>query len=291
MTLYTMKELLQDAYDKQYAIPAFNFDNFDLLMGVFEGSMEAQSPLIIQITQPAIEFFGIENVVDIVKNEALLRRIPTALHLDHADNLDIIESGIKNGFTSVMIDCSEKDFEENVRMTRKVIDLARPYNVTVEAEIGQVGVTRDPLKGSSISTEMMTDPQAAMSFKEATDVDVLAVSIGTIHGMKVKEMKLDIERLQQINTKLCIPLVLHGSSGASEADLKRAIKNGIAKTNVETELRVTFRNTLDKMLAENPNEIKPRNIMKNVRKAIQQKVIYRQTLLNSAGKIAERVKS
>lgn len=291
MSLYTMKELLQDAYAKQYAIPAFNFDNFDLLMGVFEGATEAQSPLILQITQPAIEFFGIENVVDIVRNEAAIRRLPTALHLDHADNLEIIESAIKTGFTSVMIDYSEKDFADNVRMTQKVVELARPFNVTVEAEIGQVGVTADPLSCSSISTDTMTDPQAAITFKEATDVDVLAVSIGTIHGMKVKEMQLDIERLQEINAKLGIPLVLHGSSGAREADLKKVINYGITKTNVETELRVTFRNTLEKILAENPNEIKPRNIMKHVREAIKQKVIQRQTLLKSAGKIAMSVKS
>ncbi|WP_261301712.1 class II fructose-bisphosphate aldolase [Paenibacillus andongensis] len=291
MSLYTMKELLQDAYAKQYAIPAFNFDNFDLLMGVFEGATEAQSPLILQITQPAIEFFGIENVVDIVRNEAAIRKLPTALHLDHADNLEIIESAIKTGFTSVMIDYSEKDFADNARMTQKVVELARPFNVTVEAEIGQVGVTADPLSCSSISTDMMTDPQAAITFKEATDVDVLAVSIGTIHGMKVKEMQLDIERLQEINAKLGIPLVLHGSSGAREADLKKVINYGITKTNVETELRVTFRNTLEKMLAENPNEIKPRNIMKHVREAIKQKVIQRQTLLKSAGRIAMSVKS
>jgi ketose-bisphosphate aldolase len=289
MSLYTMKELLQDAYARQYAIPAFNFDNFDLLMGVFEGAAIAQSPLIVQITQPAIEFFGIENVVDVVRNEAVKRKLPTALHLDHADNLEIIERAIKVGFTSVMIDYSEKNFEENVTMTQKVVELARPFNVTVEAEIGQVGITADPFNGSLISADTMTDPEAAFLFKEATDVDALAVSIGTIHGMKVKEMKLDIGRLQEINAKLGIPLVLHGSSGASEADLKKVIKHGITKTNVETELRVTFRNILEKMLVENPDEIKPRNIMKYVREAIMQKVIYRQTMLNSVGKIKVRV--
>lgn len=282
MSLYTMKELLQDAYSKQYAIPAFNFDNIDLLMGVFDGAEETQSPVIIQITEPAIVSVGIDNVVDVVKNEARKRKVVTALHLDHADNLDIINAAVKKGFTSVMIDYSDKSFIDNVRMTQEVVKIARPQQVTVEAEVGQVGVTSDPLAGSAVAEESMTTAEAALYFKQETDIDVLAVSIGTIHGMKVKQMKLDLDRLQEINNSLGIPLVLHGSSGASEADLKQAIKLGITKTNVETELRVAFRQALETTFQNYPNEIKPRNLMKHVREAIKQKVMHRQLLLECA---------
>ncbi len=280
--LYTMKQLLDDAYKNHYAIPAFNFDNFELLMGIFQGAKQVQTPVIVQITEPAIEWLNVENVVSMVKNEAEQCGLPVALHLDHANNFDIIKSCIKAGFTSVMIDYSDKDLQQNMEMTRQVVDLAKNYNVTVESEVGIVSNINE----TDEQDNEFTNLNNAINFCKYTNIDVLGISIGNTHGMRNRTASLDIERLVSINEKLQLPLALHGSSGVKEEDLAKAIKFGITKVNMETELRVAFRKAIEDIFAEKPNEIKPRNIMAKVRQSISEHVIKHYKLLNSAGKYA-----
>ena len=285
MTLYPMKDLLIDAYRNHYAIPAFNFENFDVLAGIFVGAEASRSPLIIQITQPALEFLGVEQVVAVVSLEAKRRKVPTALHLDHGDNLAMIQTAINSGFTSVMIDGSEKPFAENVAVTKEVIQLARPKGVTVEALIGHVGTAVNmPQERDTMGTPLLTNPQDALIFHEQTTIDVLAVAVGSIHGVKSKGVHLDLPRLAEIYQQVTIPLVLHGSSGVVYEDLCAAIKLGITKTNIETALRVIFRQSLEQLLSEKPQEVKPRNIMGAVRKATQDYVMEQQHILQSSGK-------
>jgi ketose-bisphosphate aldolase len=284
-----MLELLTNAYENHYAIPAFNFDSFDVLFGIFDGAVETQSPLIVQITPPSLEFLGIKNVVSVVRHEAERRNIPTALHLDHADNLDIIRQCVEHGFTSVMLDYSDREYDINVTMTQKAVELCRSRNVTVEGEIGHVGILSQSPNTSSDAIAL-TDIIMAADFYKATEIDVLGIAIGNIHGVRTKERELDIPRLTQIHSIVPIPLALHGSSGTKESDLQQVIYLGVAKVNIETRLRLTFRRTLDDVLRENPDEIKPRNIMRKIRDAIKKEVISYQNLLQSAGRIIKEQK-
>lgn len=281
-----MSEILKDGYEKKYAIPAFNFDSYDVLLAIFEGTSETQSPLIAQITEPAIESLGLENVVSIVKNEAALRNIPTALHLDHGENLDIIKRCYKAGFTSAMIDFSCSDIEENIRVTREVKEIAEKYGASVESSIGHVGTTGNPENETLSDDESLhTDLNDAIRFYEETKVDALAVSIGSVHGMTRQQIEIDIESLKFLHENIKVPFVLHGSSGVSKESLEKCIEYGIAKTNVETELRKAYRDGLDEILEKDKSLIKPRHIMKHVRELVKEKVVYRQNLLGANGKI------
>ncbi|MCP4365607.1 MAG: class II fructose-bisphosphate aldolase family protein [Planctomycetes bacterium] len=279
-----MKELLNDAYRNRYAVPAFNFETFDLLFGIFDGAVASKSPLIVQITESSLEFLGVDNVVAVVTNEAVRRSVPTALHLDHCSNIHMIEQCVNAGFTSVMIDYSNKTFEDNVTMTKRVIGLASPKDVTVESEIGVIGSASD-MKQTVVPDHIeMTDPDMALRFYEETHIDALAVAVGSVHGMKVKEKRVDFQRLARINNLLGIPLVLHGCSGLATTDLKNSINEGVTKANIATELRVTFREALVKHLRNFPDEIKARNIMSQVRISIKEIVIAKQHLLGCAGR-------
>ncbi len=282
MSLFTMKQLLDDAYQNHYAIPAFNFDNFELLVGVFRGAEEAQTPVIIQITEPAIEWLTLKNVVSVVKNEVERCGLPVALHLDHASNFDLIKSCVKAGFTSVMIDYSDKDIKQNMEMTRQVVDFAKKFNVSVESEVGVVSNINETKELSNDFTSF----DQAIDFCQYTQIDVLGISIGNTHGMKNRTASLDIERLIRINDKLQKPLALHGSSGVKEDDLVKATKFGVTKVNIETELRVAFKKAIEEIFRDKPNEIKPRNIMAQVRQRISEHVIEHYKLLNSYGKCA-----
>lgn len=277
--LSAMRDLLIRARRQGYAVPAFNFDNFDVLFGIFRGSIRTQSPIIVQITEPAVRFLGIDNVVSVVRNEAARAALATALHLDHGRDMDLIRHCIEAGFTSVMIDCSSEAVGSNVAATRSALSLARTTGATVEAALGHVGSNRDYSDGA------FTDPNAAREFWTRTEVDALAVAAGTVHGgARGAVTRLDLERLGAIARAVPVPLVLHGSSGASFDDLKAAVAVGVAKMNVETELRWAFRRSLEQALREQPDEVRMRNLVGEAQTAVAAKVLERQELLGCAGK-------
>lgn len=265
MSLRNMKDLLIDAYKNKYAIPAFNFDNFEILMGILDGAELCNTPVIIQITEPALQWLGIENVVNIVKTESRKRNLDVALHLDHAEDFELIQRCIKVGFTSVMIDCSKQDYEHNLETTKKVVEFAHNYNVCVEGELGYVS-------DFVSNNDELTNIDLVKNYVDYTGIDVLGVSVGNTHGGMKRERELDIDLLKKINSLVNLPLALHGSSGVKYSMIKEAVQNGITKINTETALRVEFRNKIEKSLL-NCNEIKPRNIMKEVRNGIKEKVI------------------
>lgn len=254
-------QVLKNAKKNNYAIGAFNFTTLEQLKAIIKASEETNMPVILATSESAIKFMGLENIVDIVSNEVYDSDIPYVLHLDHGKNFEICKLCIDAGFSSVMIDASALPFEENIALTKKVVDYAHAFNVSVEGELGKLQGIEDEV--NSINS-VYTNPDDAVMFIQQTNVDSLAISIGTSHGAyKFKgQSKLNIKLLKEIDEKTNhFPLVLHGASslsdnllqnfknsggeiknakGVSAENLTDAIQNGICKINVDTDLRLAF---------------------------------------------------
>lgn len=272
-------QILKNAKKNKYAIGAFNFTTLEQLKAIIKASQETNMPVILATSESAIKFMGIENIVDLVTNEVYESDIPYVLHLDHGKNFEICKLCIDAGYSSVMIDASYLPFEENIALTKKVVDYAHAFNVSVEGELGKIQGIEDEVNSKY---SIYTNPDDAVKFINETGVDSLAISIGTSHGAyKFKgESKLNIELLKQIDEKTNhFPLVLHGASslsdkllenfeksggeianakGVSANNLTDAIQNGICKINVDTDLRLAFttgvRNSLKNLSVFNLRE-------------------------------------
>lgn len=303
--LVTNKELLVPARLKAYAVGAFNINNMETVLAVAEAAVEEKSPAIVAVTPSAIKYGGLAYLTKIAKTAAETASVPMSLHLDHGENFEIASKCIEAGFTSVMIDGSFLKFEENVALTKKVVSLAHPKGISVEAELGRLaGVEESTVEEKEA---VLTDPNNAKDFVEQTGVDALAVAIGTSHGAyKFKaEPKLDFERLRLIKEKVNIPLVLHGASsvpqwiiekatkygaelagakGIPEEHIKKAISLGIAKINIDTDLRLAFTATVREVLANSPKEFDPRKILGPAKEAMKDVVKHKMRLFESAGK-------
>ena len=303
--LVTNKDLLLPARQKIYAVGAFNINNLESLLAVAEAAVEEKSPVIVAVTPSAIKYAGLAYLAKIVKTAAELAPVPMSLHLDHGENFETVSKCVEAGFTSVMIDGSFLKFEENVALTKRVVDFAHQKGVTVEAELGRLaGVEESTVEEKEA---VLTDPNAAKEFVEKTGVDALAVAIGTSHGAyKFKaEPKLDFERLELIREKVNVPLVLHGASsvpqwiiekavkygaelagakGIPEEHIKKAISSGIAKINIDTDLRLAFTATIREFLANSPKEFDPRKILGPAKEAMKEVVKGKMRLFRSSGK-------
>lgn len=243
MALVPMKEMLINARRDGYAIGAFEFWSIDSAQAIVEAAQEENVPVILQAGGNECDFAcGVKTIYQIAKTVADNVDIPVALHLDHAEDYDFIMSAIDAGFTSVMFDGSKLSFEENIALTQKVVAVAKPLNITVEAELGRlVGVESNISVSDSEAAQ--TDPDEAAIFVRETGIDALAVAIGTVHGFYTSEPRINIPRLKEIAQKVEIPLVLHGGSGTPEIKLREAIQNGIAKINICTEFVAAFGRT------------------------------------------------
>ena len=303
--LASNKDLLLPARQKAYAVGAFNINNLESLLAVAEAAVEEKSPVIVAVTPSAIKYAGLTYLAKIVKTAAELAPVPMSLHLDHGENFETVSKCVEAGFTSVMIDGSFLKFEENVALTKRVVDFAHQKGVTVEAELGRLaGVEESTVEEKEA---VLTDPNAAKEFVEKTGVDALAVAIGTSHGAyKFKaEPKLDFERLELIREKVNVPLVLHGASsvpqwiiekavkygaeltgakGIPEEHIKKAISLGIAKINIDTDLRLAFTATIREFLANSPKEFDPRKILGPAKEAMKEVVKGKMRLFRSSGK-------
>jgi fructose-bisphosphate aldolase class II len=303
--LVTNKDLLLPAEQKAYAVGAFNINNLESLLAVAEAAVEEKSPVIVAVTPSAIKYAGLAYLAKIAKTAAETAPVPMSLHLDHGENFETASKCIGAGFTSVMIDGSFLKFEENVVLTKRVVDFAHPKGVSVEAELGRLaGVEESTVEEKEA---VLTDPNSAKEFVEKTGVDALAVAIGTSHGAyKFKaEPKLDFERLKLVKEKVHVPLVLHGASsvpqwiiekavkygaelagakGIPEEHIKEAISLGIAKINIDTDLRLAFTATVREFLASSPKEFDPRKILGPAREAMKEVVKGKMRLFGSAGK-------
>ena len=303
--LVTNKDLLYPARQKSYAVGAFNVNNLEAALAVTEAATEEKSPAIVAVTPSAIKYAGLAYITKIARTAAESSPVPMSLHLDHGENFETAAKCVEAGFTSVMIDGSFLNFEENVALTKRVVDLAHSKGVSVEAELGRLaGVEEATVEEKEA---VLTDPDTAKKFVEHTGVDALAVAIGTSHGAyKFKaEPKLDFERLSAIRARVNVPLVLHGASsvpawiiekatkygaelggakGIPEEHIKKAISLGISKINIDTDLRLAFTATVREVLTNSPKEFDPRKILGPAKDAMKEVVKGKMRLFGSAGK-------
>ena len=303
--LVTNKALMVPAKKNGYAIPALNVQNLESLTAVAEAAAEEKSPVIMQITPSVIKYAGLQYIAGLAKTATTLQMVPMAIHLDHGDSFETAAKCVDVGFSSVMIDGSFLEFDENVTLTKRVVDMAHPKGVSVEAELGKLAGVEE--RSVEEKDAILTDPDMAVEFVEKTGVDTLAVAIGTSHGAyKFKgEAKLDLERLKTISKKVSIPLVLHGASsvpqeliekankygaelsgakGIPEDQYRKAISLGIAKINIDTDLRLAFTGTVREVLTNSPKNFDPRKILGPAREAMKEVAKGKMRLFGSAGK-------
>ena len=255
MPLVTSKEMLLKAQKGGYAVGAFNVENMEMVKAVIAAAEELNAPVMLQTTPSTVKYGTLETYVGIVRAKAEKASVPVALHLDHGNSFELAVRAIKEGYTSVMIDGSGLGFEDNIDVTRRVVAVAAPNNIPVEAELGKVGGKEDDLEADG---DTNTDPAQAAEFVERTGVDSLAVAIGTAHGFYVGTPVLDKERLSEIRKVVDIPLVLHGASGLSDEDVMDCVKRGICKVNFATELRVAYTDAVKALLKEKPETFDPK---------------------------------
>lgn len=281
--LVTGKQILEHADQNGYAVGAFNVNNMEIIQAIAEAAGDLKAPVILQASQGAIKYAGVEYITSLVKTTAGLIDVPMALHLDHGTDFDEIMKCIRNGFTSVMIDASKHELEENIRLTKEIVRIAHSVGVSVEAELGKIGGTEDHIVVSEAEATY-TDPEEARIFVEETGVDSLAIAVGTAHGVYKGEPKVDIERIKEIDRVVSVPLVLHGSSGVPYDTLENAVKAGIRKINIDTDIRASFATSVKEFVEANPNEIDPRKILKPARARMADTVKEKIKVFGSDGK-------
>lgn len=269
MAIVSSKNMLLDAKNGKYAVGAFNVENMEMVKAVISAAEEVKAPVILQTTPSTVKYGGLETFYAMAYVEAKKASVPVCLHLDHGNSYELAVSALKAGYSSIMIDGSHESFEDNISVTSKVNEVAKIYNVPVEAELGKVGGKEDDLEAAADSN---TDPLEAKEFVERTNVDSLAIAIGTAHGFYTGTPILDKDRVKEIRNVVSIPLVLHGASGLSDEDIIECIENGICKVNFATELRVAYTDACKKVLQEDPNLFDPKKLglvgIENVKKLV-----------------------
>lgn len=309
MPLVTTTEMFQKAYAGKYAVGAFNVNNMEIVQGIIEAAKAEKAPLILQVSNGARKYASqvyLKHLVAAAVEDA--PELPIALHLDHGDSFELCKDCIDNGFTSVMIDASAHPLEENIRITKQVVEYAHPRGVVVEAELGKLAGVEDAVKVDA-KDATYTDPDEAVRFVEETGCDSLAIAIGTSHGAFkfTGDPQLDFERLETISNKLPnFPLVLHGAStvvpefvdlcnqyggeipgakGVPEEMLAQAAKMGVCKINIDTDLRLAMTGSVRKALKDNPSNFDPRKYLSPARDAIEDMVTHKmRNVLGCSGK-------
>lgn len=248
----SLRELYKMAEEKNVGIGAFNTNNLEITQAIVSAAEELSLPLIVQTTPGAIEYAGIKELFGIVKTLIDESAVPLTIHLDHAKEIDLINRCLDIGYKSVMFDGSDLLFENNVSETKKVVDLAHKYGALVEGEIGVVGRSEE---GREKVLQKYTDPDQAVNFVKLTGVDALAVSIGNVHGGPTKE-KIDLDLLKKIDQVVDVPLVLHGASGLGRSDIVQAIKFGIRKINIDTQIKRSFKKGLQENIDDPDKDLR-----------------------------------
>ena len=274
MPLVTSEKMLLDAKKDGYAVGAFNVENMEMVKAVIAAAEELNAPVMLQTTPSTVKYGTLETFAGIVKAEAAKTKIPVCLHLDHGNSFELAVQAMKAGYTSVMIDGSHEDFENNIAVTKKVVDVANAFGIPVEAELGKVGGKEDDLEADA---DTNTDPQEAK-------VSSLAVAIGTAHGFYVGTPVLDKPRVSAIKEVVDVPLVLHGASGLSEEDVRECVERGMCKVNFATELRVAYTDAVKKLLEEKPETFDPKKLGVVAMEAVKEQVIARMKMCGCDGK-------
>lgn len=282
MPLVTTKQLLTDAQKNGYAVGAFNVENMEMVQAVVAAAEELHSPVIMQTTPSTVKYADVDYFYANVKTAAEKASVPVVMHLDHGNSFELAMRAYRAGYTSIMIDGSHESFEDNIAVTKAVVDACHPGGVPVEAELGKVGGKEDDLEGGEGNP--YTDPQEAKTFVERTGVDFLAVAIGTAHGVYKGIPKLDVDRLSEIRSVVDIPLVLHGTSGVPDDAVRECIKRGICKVNYATDLRIAFSKGVKEVLSENPDVFDPKKYNARGREEVKKYVMDKIRVCGSAGK-------
>lgn len=273
--LVNMKKMLLDAKANKYAVPHFNINNLEWTKFILEECENLKSPVILGVSQGAAKYMGGYNVV-VDMTTALMKSleitIPVAIHLDHGSDFENCKKAIDAGFTSVMIDASKHELNENIKITKQVVDYAKNFDVTVEAEIGHIGGQEEDVN----SGILYADVDECIKLVKETKIDFLAPALGSVHGLYKGEPKLNFERMEQISKKIDLPLVLHGGTGIPDAQIKEAIACGTCKLNINTELQIAWTNGVRELLSQDSQVYDPRKVIKsgeeNMKKAIKEKV-------------------
>lgn len=286
--IVTLRSLLGHATKNHYALGAFNTVNLEMTIGIIRAALDAQSPVIIQVTETTIEYAGLKPITHIVetiaKNSAV--NVPVALHLDHGTSFRSVAECIHAGFSSIMINASDLPFDENVILTRQVVEYAHKRGVLAQGEIGQLKRAED-FAATEDREKTLTDPQQAAEFVRATNVDTLAIAIGNVYGVYKLHRgapPLDLARLEKVHQLIPdIPLVLHGASALTRQQLTDAITRGIRIVNIVTELEYAFAERLRQTVREQKDEIDPRQLLEPSIDAVQQVVMEKLDRFNSRG--------
>lgn len=306
MGLVTTKEMFAKALEADYAIGAFNVNNMEIIQGIVDAAKVEKSPLILQVSAGARKYARPAYLLKLVEAAVIDSELDICLHLDHGEDFDICKKCVDDGFTSVMIDGSKHPFEENIALTKQVVEYAHAHGVVVEAELGKLAGVEDNISVDERSAKF-TEPEEAAEFVERTGVDSLAIAIGTSHGAyKFKGTPyLDFERLKEIHKLIPdTPLVLHGASsvlkefvdlcnsyggeipgaqGVPEDMIREAVKHGVCKVNIDTDLRLALTAEVRRFLKENPAEFDPRKYLGPGRDAIQRMVQHKiKNVLNAS---------
>ncbi len=284
MALVPMTYLLQKAGQGGYALGAFNCNNMEIVQSIVTAAEAENSPVIIQASQGAIKYAGLNYIIALGRQAAEGTAVPVVLHLDHGTSFEQVMHCIRFGFSSVMYDGSKLPLEENIAQTRKVVEIARVFGVSVEAELGRIGGTEDDISVSNAEA-LFTDPAEAEQFVSQTDVDALAVAIGTAHGQYKGDPKLDFERLAEISRRITCPVVLHGSFGVSDESIRKAIELGVRKINIDTNVRQAFVGAMRSALEKDSSEIDPRKVLSPAREAAVEVISEKIRLFGSSGKV------
>jgi len=274
--LINPQQMIINAQKGGYAIGCFNTSDLEITKAIIRAAETQNSPVIVATSEKAIEYAGLEPLAASIIEEAKKARVPVAMHLDHGRSIAAVERSIHFGYTSVMFDGSGSELMENEILTRHAVELAHHAGIPCEGELGCLGKT-------GVSANKLTNPSDVGDFIQKTDVDFLAISIGSEHGIGENE-RLNIGLLKKIAKITPIPLVLHGASGVPDTDIKESIKNGIAKINIDTDIRHTYGKSLKAILKKYPEEEDPREILTKVIEELQKLIEDKIKLFGSSNK-------
>ncbi len=281
MPLVTSEKMLNDARLNGYAVGAFNVENMEMVKAVIAAAEELNAPVMLQTTPSTVKYGTLETYFAMVAAEAAKASVPVCLHLDHGNSFELCVQAMKAGYTSVMIDGSHESFEDNIAITKKVVDVAKPLGIPVEAELGKVGGKEDDLESDE---DTNTDPQEAKEFVERTGVSSLAVAIGTAHGFYARTPVLDKVRVSEVKALVSVPLVLHGASGLTDDDVRECVERGMCKVNFATELRMAYTDAGKKLLREKPETFDPKKLGVVGMEAVKELVKGRMIVCGCSGK-------
>lgn len=278
MAFVSSKEMLKKAQREVFAVGAFNVENMEMAQAVVAAAEAENAPVIIQTTPGTLKYAEPKCFAGLVSRLARDAKVPVALHLDHGNSFALAETCAKEGYTSLMIDGSLLPFEENIALTRSVVEMAG--DLPVEAELGTVGGKEDTHEAQA----QYTVPEEAVEFVRRTGISTFAVAIGTAHGVYKGEPKLDLNRLSEVRAVVDIPLVLHGTSGVPVEQVQECIRRGICKVNYATDLRMAFTAGVKKAIEEQPSAFDPKKYLGVGRKAVEDRVRELIRMLGSSGK-------